>query len=55
MVVVGERKEYPLSMRLRDADVAMIDRAARLRGHSRTDVMRDAAMRAAEEVTMERR
>jgi len=48
-----ERKEYPISMRLPEADVAMIDRAANLRGRSRTDFVRDAAVRAAEEVVME--
>jgi len=48
-----QRKEYPISMRLPEADVAMIDRAANLRGRSRTDFVRDAAMRAAEEVVME--
>ena len=47
------RKEYPLSMRLPEADVAMIDRAAALRGRSRTDFVRDAAVRAAEDVVME--
>ncbi len=36
----GERKDYPISMRLPDADVAMIDRAASLRGRSRTDFVR---------------
>lgn len=46
-------KEYPISMRLPEADVAMIDRAASLRGRSRTDFVRDAAVRAAEEVVME--
>ncbi|MBB5577944.1 DUF1778 domain-containing protein [Rhizobium paranaense] len=48
-----ERKEYPIAMRLPAADVAMIDRAASLRGRSRTDFVRDAAVRAAEEVVME--
>ncbi|NTA50652.1 DUF1778 domain-containing protein [Agrobacterium tumefaciens] len=48
-----ERKEYPISMRLPEADVAMIDRAASLRGRSRTDFVREAAVRAAEEVVME--
>lgn len=48
-----ERKESPLSMRLPEADIAMIDRAAGLRGHSRTQFVRDAAVRAAEEVLME--
>lgn len=47
-----ERKTYPLSMRLPDADIAMIDRAARLRGRLRTDFVRDAAVRAAEDVIM---
>jgi uncharacterized protein (DUF1778 family) len=47
------RKEYPLSMRLPEADIALIDRAASLRGRSRTDFVRDAAVRAAETVLME--
>lgn len=55
MASTGERKEYPISMRLPEADVAMIDRAAGLRGRSRTDFVRDAAVRAAEEVVMESR
>lgn len=49
----AERKDQPLSMRLPEADIAMIDRAAGLRGRSRTDFVRDAAVRAAEEVLME--
>ena len=53
MAATVERKEYPISMRLPDSDVAMIDRAATLRGRSRTDFVRDAAVRAAEEVIME--
>jgi uncharacterized protein (DUF1778 family) len=48
-----QRKDHPLSMRLPDADIAIIDRAARLRGRSRTDFVRDAAVRAAEDVLME--
>jgi uncharacterized protein (DUF1778 family) len=40
-------------MRLPDAEIAVIDRAARLRGRSRTDFVREAAVRAAEEVLME--
>ena len=47
------RKEHPLSMRLPDADIAVIDRAAMLRGRSRTDFVREAAVRAAEEVIMD--
>jgi uncharacterized protein (DUF1778 family) len=48
-----ERKDHPLSMRLPEADIAIIDRAAALRGRSRTDFVRDAAVRAAEDVLME--
>src|ERR1700749_2565738 len=47
------RKEHPLSMRLPEADIAIIDRAAGLRGRSRTDFVREAAGRAAEDVLME--
>jgi len=53
MAATVERKEYPISMRLPEADVAIIDRAASLRGRSRTDFVREAAVRAAEEVVME--
>jgi uncharacterized protein (DUF1778 family) len=48
-----KKKEHPLSMRLPDADIAIIDRAAGMRGRSRTDFVREAAVRAAEEVLME--
>ena len=48
-----ERKEHPLSMRMPETDIAIIDRAAALRGRSRTDFVRDAAVRAAEDVLME--
>jgi len=47
------RKEHPLSMRMPEADIALIDRAAGLRGRSRTDFVREAAVRAAEDVLME--
>ncbi len=53
MTRVGKRKEHPLSMRLPEADIAIIDRAANLRGRSRTDFVREAAVRAAEDVLME--
>jgi uncharacterized protein (DUF1778 family) len=53
MASPAKRKEHPLSMRLPETDIAMIDRAANLRGRSRTDFVRDAAVRAAEEVIME--
>ncbi|HEY6814039.1 MAG TPA: DUF1778 domain-containing protein [Croceibacterium sp.] len=51
----ANRKDHPISMRLPEADIAMIDRAAGLRGRSRTDFVREAAVRAAEEVLMEDR
>lgn len=53
MATPARKKEHPLSMRLPEADIAVIDRAANLRGRSRTDFVRDAAVRAAEEVLME--
>lgn len=53
MARLTQRKDHPLSMRLADADIAIIDRAANLRGRSRTEFMRDAAVRTAEEVIME--
>ena len=49
----GQRKDRPLAMRFPDADLAIIDRAASQRGRSRTEFVRDAAVRAAEEVLME--
>lgn len=55
MATNAERKEHPISMRLPEADVAMIDRAVGLRGRSRTDFVREAAVRAAEDVLMENR
>ena len=47
------RKDHPLSMRLPASDIAVIDRAAGLRGRSRTDFIREAAVRAAEETIVE--
>lgn len=47
------RKEHPLSMRLPESDIAIIDRAAAIRGRSRTDFVREAAVQAAENVLME--
>ena len=46
-------KGYPLSMRMPKDDIAIIDRAATMRGRTRTDFVRDAAVRAAEEVILE--
>jgi uncharacterized protein (DUF1778 family) len=48
------RKDHSLSMRLLEADIATIDRAASMLGRSRTDFVREAALRAAEEVLLER-
>jgi uncharacterized protein (DUF1778 family) len=48
-----QRKDHCVSMRLADADIAIIARAASLRGYSRAEFMRDAAVRAAKEVIME--
>ncbi|MDE1917954.1 MAG: DUF1778 domain-containing protein [Sphingomonadales bacterium] len=53
MSQAAQRKDHPLSLRLPDADLAIIDRAAQLRGRSRTEFMRDAAVRAAEDAIME--
>jgi len=50
----AKKKEHPLSMRLPAADIAIIDRAAGLRGRSRTDFVREAAVREAEAVLMEK-
>jgi len=47
------RKDYPLAMRLPESDIAIIDRAAGIKGRSRTEFVRDAAVRAAEEVVMD--
>lgn len=47
------RKDHPLSMRLPESDLAIIDRAAHLRGRSRTEFVREAAVRAAEEAILE--
>lgn len=55
MVKPIERKDHPVSMRLPDADIALIDRAASARGRSRTDFVREAAVRAAEDVLMDQR
>ena len=53
MVGQAKKKDHPLSMRLPARDIAIIDRAAGLRGRSRTDFVREAAVRAAEDVVME--
>ena len=53
MTATTDRKDFPMSMRLPESDVAIIDRAARLLGRSRTEFVRDAAVRAAEDVLMD--
>jgi len=53
MAHTAARKEHPLSMRLPASDIAIIDRAASLRGRSRTDFIREAAVRAAEDTIVE--
>ena len=47
-------KDHPLSLRLPQADVALIDRAAKMKGSSRTEFMRDAAVREAEMLILDR-
>ena len=49
----ARREDRPLAMRFSDDDLAIIDRAASKRGRSRTDFVREAAVRAAEEVLMD--
>ncbi len=49
----AEKSQHPLSMRLPAADIALIDRAARQQGRSRTDFVRSAAVRAAEEALLD--
>lgn len=51
----AERKKHDISVRLSAADIATIDRAARRFGRSRTDFVREAAVRAAEDAFMENR
>lgn len=55
MVAKAKRKENPISMRLPKADIALIDRAASLHGRSRTDFVREAAVRAAEDALTDNR
>lgn len=53
MTRATDRKDQPLSMRFPEGDIAIIDRAAGLRGRSRTEFVRDAAVQAAEAVLMD--
>lgn len=54
MVTALSKKEHPISMRLPSRDIDLIDRAASIRGSSRTEFVREAAVRAAADVVMER-
>ena len=53
MTAAAKRRDHPLSMRLPEADNAVIDREASLLSRSRTEFVREAAVRAAEAVLME--
>lgn len=53
MANLSSSKSHPLSIRLPEADIALIDRAANLKGRSRTEFMRDAAVREAEATLMD--
>jgi uncharacterized protein (DUF1778 family) len=43
----------PVSFRMPDRDLAVIDRAARLKGRSRTEFVREAAVREAEQAVLD--
>jgi uncharacterized protein (DUF1778 family) len=51
----SQRKGHLVSIRVQEAGLALIDRAAKARGLSRTSFVRGAAVRAAEGVQMEER
>ena len=51
--MISKRDKHPVSIRLSGSDIAVIERAAILCGRSRHNFVREAAMRAAEEVLME--
>jgi uncharacterized protein (DUF1778 family) len=53
MPAIKALKSHPIAMRLPTSDVAIIDHAAGIRGRSRTDFMREASVRAAEEVILD--
>ncbi len=53
MSQTAEKSQHPLSMRLPEADIALIDRAAKRQGRSRTDFVRTAAVRAAEQTLLD--
>lgn len=49
----SERRRHLLSLRLTEADLDIIDRAAKRRGFLRAHFVRDAVLRAAEDTLME--
>lgn len=49
----AQPKDKPLSLRLPQADLALIDRAARMKGSSRTQFVRDASVREAEATVLD--
>jgi uncharacterized protein (DUF1778 family) len=49
----AQPKDQPLSLRLPQADLALIDRAARMKGSSRTQFVRDASVREAEATVLD--
>jgi uncharacterized protein (DUF1778 family) len=51
--VAGERRQ--ISIRLAEADIVLIDRAAGLRGQSRSEFIREAAVQTAEDTPVENR
>ena len=53
MAASARKHAHPLALRLDHSDVAIIDRAARVKGRSRTEFMRDSAVQAAEAVLLE--
>jgi uncharacterized protein (DUF1778 family) len=50
----SQSKVHPLSLRLPQSDIALIDRAAKMKGRSRTEFMRDASVREAEVLILDR-
>jgi uncharacterized protein (DUF1778 family) len=53
MIPSQQRKDHPLSLRMPETDIGIIDRAAGLKGTSRTEFIRDAAVKAAEDTILE--
>lgn len=52
MAITANRRHHRLSIRLPEPDLALIEYAAGQHGRSRTDFVREAAVRTAEEVLM---